>query len=150
MAWRSMFDRSCREQMLARLHRLTPDSQRRWGRMTAPQMIAHLTDQMHHALGDSPVEARPGILRWTLVRYASIYLLPWPRGRIKGPSEAFVTEPTTWSADIAVLEELVQRFAANEEGGSWPEHALLGRMSGRDWGVFVHKHFDHHLRQFGC
>jgi hypothetical protein len=75
--------------------------------MTASQMIAHLTDQMHHALGDSPVEARPGILRWTLVKYASIYILPWPKGRIKGPCEAFVTEPTTWSAEIAVLEELI-------------------------------------------
>ena len=65
MAWRSMFDPSCRDQMLVRLQRLTPDSPRRWGRMTASQMIAHLTDQMHHALGDSPVAARPGILRWT-------------------------------------------------------------------------------------
>lgn len=150
MAWRSMFDHTCREQMLARLRRLTPDSPRRWGRMTAPQMIAHLTDQMHHALGDSPVAARPGILRWRAVKYASIYILPWPKGRIKGPREAFVSEPTTWSADIAALEELIQRFVAHDQGGSWPEHALMGQMNGRDWGVFVHKHFDHHLRQFGC
>jgi hypothetical protein len=69
MARCSMFDSDCREQMLARLHRLTPESQRRWGRMSAPQMIAHLSDQMRHALGDVPVAARPGILRWAPVRY---------------------------------------------------------------------------------
>jgi len=150
MARCSMFNSDCREQMLARLHRLTPESQRRWGRMTAPQMIAHLSDQMRHALGDVPVAARPGILRWAPVRYASIYLLPWPKGRIKGPREAFVTPPSTWATDIAVLEGLLQRFVERGTEGSWPEHALMGRMSGRDWGVFVHKHFDHHFRQFGC
>jgi hypothetical protein len=117
--------------------------------MLAPQMVMHLTDQMHHALGDCPVKPRPGVLRWPFVRYASIYLLPWPKGRIKGPSEAFVSQPGTWDADVAGLEALVERFATRGPSGSWPDHALFGPMSGQDWGVFVHKHFDHHLRQFG-
>ena len=84
-----------------------------------------------------------------MVRYASIYLMPWPKGRIKGSREAFLTQPTAWEADVAALEGLVQRFVARGPGARWPEHALMGPMSGRDWGVFVHKHFDHHLRQFG-
>jgi hypothetical protein len=117
--------------------------------MTPAQMVAHLTDQMHHALGDSPVRARPGVLRWSVVRYASIYLLPWPKGRLKGPSEAFVTQPTSWEADVRGLEGLLERFATRGPAGQWADHALLGRMSGSDWGVFVHKHFDHHFRQFG-
>ena len=149
MLWRSMFDESCRQTMLDRLRSLRPDSPRRWGRMTAPQMIAHLIDQMHHALEDSPVRSRPGPLRWSLVRHAAIYLVPWPKGRIQGPSEAFLTQPTSWEADVLVLEALLRRFAARGPDGRWPEHALMGRMTGRDWGVFVHKHFDHHFRQFG-
>jgi hypothetical protein len=149
MIWRSLFDASCRQRMRDRLRSLKPDSPRRWGRMTAPQMIAHLTDQMRHALEDAPVRPRPGPLRWAVVRYASIYLVPWPKGRIRGPSEAFVTQPTSWEADVGALEELLRRFVARGPGAEWPEHALMGPMSGRDWGVFVHKHFDHHFRQFG-
>ncbi len=118
--------------------------------MSAPRMVAHLTDQMHHCLGDSPVAARPGKLRWAPVRYASIYLLPWPKGRIKGPPEAFTTQPISWEADVAKLEALLERLATRDVAGCWPDHALFGRMSGHDWGVFVHKHFDHHLRQFGA
>jgi hypothetical protein len=117
--------------------------------MTAAQMVAHLTDQMHHALGDCPVKARPGPLRSAAVRYAAIYLVPWPKGRVKGPPEAFTTRPTSWEADVGGLEELLGRFAARGPKGHWPDHALFGHMSGSDWGVFVHKHFDHHLRQFG-
>ncbi|HET7294707.1 MAG TPA: DUF1569 domain-containing protein [Vicinamibacteria bacterium] len=144
-----MFDEACRAAMLKRLGHLAPDAPRRWGRMSAAQMVAHLTDQMHHALGDSPVAPRRGVLRWPPVRYASIYLLPWPKGRIKGPSEAFLTQPTSWDEDVGTLVTLVERFAARGPGGRWPDHALFGGMSGTDWGVFVHKHFDHHLSQFG-
>ena len=144
-----MFDDSCREGILARLRRLRPEAPRRWGRMSAAQMIAHLSDQMRHALGDCPVAARPGPLRFPIVRYASIYVLPWPRGRIKGPPEAFTTRPTSWESDVGGLVTLLQRFAARGPAGRWPDHALFGHMRGPDWGVFVHKHFDHHLRQFG-
>jgi hypothetical protein len=150
MTWRTLFDEACREAMLGRLRGLKPDAPRRFGRMTAPQMVAHLTDQMHHALGDCPVEARRGPLRWPLVRYLSIYVVPWPKGRIKGPPEAFVTQPSAWESDLRALEELLDRFVARGPAGRWPDHALFGPMSGSDWGVFVHKHFDHHLRQFGA
>jgi len=148
--WRTMFDDSHRQRMLARLRDLRPDSERRWGRMTSPQMVAHLTDQMRHSLGDATVRARRGPLGWPPVRYASIYLLPWPKGRIRGPAEAFTTRPTAWEADVAGLERLVERFRARGPLADWPDHALFGRMTGRDWGVFVHKHFTHHLRQFGA
>lgn len=148
--WRSVFDDSCRRRLAARLESLRPDSPRRWGRMNARQMVAHLSDQMRHALGDSPVQARPGPLRWNLVRWLTIYLVPWPKGRIQGPPEAFATPPKDWHKDVAGLLKLLERFAARGPQADWPDHALLGPMSGRDWGVFVHKHFDHHLRQFGA
>jgi hypothetical protein len=146
---RTMFDARWRLDLLGRLRRLRPDAPARWGRMSAPQMIAHLSDQMRHTLGDVTPAPRPGPLRWPLVRQAVIHWLPWPRGRIQGPPEAFVTRPTTWGADLATLEALVERFAVRGPGGAWPDHALFGRMRGRDWGVFCYKHFDHHLRQFG-
>jgi hypothetical protein len=117
--------------------------------MNAPQMIAHLSDQMRHTLGDATAEAQPGVLRNPLVRYVVIYWLPWPKGRITGPPDAFVTRPTIWEADIATLITLVDRFVALRSERTWPDHAMLGAMTGRDWGAFCYKHFDHHLRQFG-
>ena len=150
MAFRpSMFDPRVRSAVAERIGALTPDAPRRWGKMTAPEMIAHLTDQMRHTLELSPVAARPGPMRWPPVRWALIYLIPWPRGRAQGPPEAFLTRPRSWPEDIAELQSLLERFAARGERSDWPDHALFGRMTGKDWGVFVYKHFDHHLRQFG-
>ena len=144
-----MFDSSARREIQDRLRSLRPDSPRRWGRMTAPRMVAHLGDQMRHTLGDTSCRPRRSLLRLPLLRYAAIYLLPWPRGRIQGPPDAFSTPPAEWESDIATLEALLERFAARDPHGSWPPHAMFGPMSGRDWGVFCYKHFDHHLRQFG-
>lgn len=147
--WPSMFDHTCRAKMIARLRALNPEAERLWGRMTAPQMVAHLSDQMRHCLGEGAPKPRPGLLRWAPVRLAAIYLLPWPKGKIKGPPEAFVSQPTSWNHDVSQLELLIERFATRDQNDVWPEHALFGHMTGRRWGVFVHKHFDHHFRQFG-
>ncbi len=145
----TMFDSSCHREMVSRLRRLRPDAQRLWGRMTAPQMVAHLRDQMRHCLGLAECAPQPGLFRTTIARKLVIYWLPWPRGRVKGPPEAFVTKPGEWKADLADLELLLQQFIARGPAGTWPEHARLGPMTGKDWGVFCHKHFNHHLRQFG-
>lgn len=145
----TLFESRDRVEILTRLRTLAPDAARRWGRMTAPQMIAHLTDQMGHTLGDRPCAPVQSLLRGALVRYLSIYWVPWPKGRIKGPPDAFVTKPTTWEADVGALEVLVERFAARAPSREWPDHALFGKMTGNDWGVFCYKHFNHHLSQFG-
>ncbi len=146
---RTMFDEATRREVIARIRGLTPDTPRRWGRMTAPRMVAHLTDQMTHCLGDVPCRPVPGILRWALLRHAAIYWIPWPKGRLQGPPDAFVTEPGVWESDVARLVSLLERFGAGDPAGAWPDHALFGPMRGSDWGFFCYKHFDHHLRQFG-
>lgn len=143
-------DRATRERIVDRLRALEPDSERRWGRMGAPEMVAHLTDQMTHTLGLVAVKAHRGPLRLPGVKYLSIYWVPWPKGRVHGPPEAFVTEPGTWREDLDRLVAMVEEFGERDEAGDWPAHALFGGMSGKDWGVFCHKHFDHHLRQFGA
>jgi hypothetical protein len=145
-----MFDPACHARIVARLRSLEPDAPARWGKMNAPRMIAHLTDQMTHTLGDVPVKPIPGPMRLPFVGHAIIYWIPWPKGRAKGPPEAFVTQPAEWDSDRARLESLLQRLVERGPGGTWPEHAKFGKMSGKDWGAFCAKHFDHHLRQFGC
>jgi len=145
---RTMFDPTSRAAVIERLHRLTPDAPHLWGRMSAPQMVAHLIDQMSHCLGDKPCAPDRTYRHWPLIRYAAIYWIPWPKGA-KGPPDAFVTKPTEWGADLSTLIGLLDRFGAKDPSGKWPEHAQFGPMSGKDWGFMCHKHFDHHLRQFG-
>jgi hypothetical protein len=145
----TFFDSADREAIVARLRDLRPDAERRWGKMTAPEVVAHLIDQMTLTLGIVPTRPRWNMMRLPGVKHLSIYWMPWPRGAVKGPPEAFVTAPASWSEDLERLIGYVGAFSEKTPEGEWPVHLLFGRMSGEDWGVFCHKHFDHHLRQFG-
>jgi hypothetical protein len=146
---RTMFDDGHRHELLDRLRHIGPSRQPRWGRMTAGQVLPHLIDQMRITLGELPCKPIPGPLRYSPLREAALYWLPWPKGVIKGPPEAFITAPGNWTNELDTLQTLVDRFVGRGPGGSWPDHPRFGRMNGRDWGVFCHRHFDHHVAQFG-
>ena len=116
---RTLFDEACRRDVLARLRHVRPDARPSWGRMTAPQMVAHLADQMRMTLGNGRwTRMPPAHLRWPGMKQAALYWLPWPKGAIQGPPEVFVTTPTDWDADIATVEALVARFVARGPGGT--------------------------------
>jgi hypothetical protein len=117
--------------------------------MNAKQMVCHLGDQLRITLGDIPTRPMPSPLRIPIVKQLVIDVLPWPKGRIIGPREAFVTSPAEWQRDITTLLELLERFAQESHRKDWPPHPMFGGMSASLWSRLTCRHFDHHLRQFG-
>jgi hypothetical protein len=104
--------------------------------MSAPQMIRHLIDAVES--GEHPTPAGT-VICW----------LPWPKARLRSPPELLSTKPTTWQADLATLAAAVERTAARDRTDPWPESAVFGRLSERQWGAPLRTHIDHHVRQFG-
>ena len=49
---RNLFDARVANQVKARLGKLEPQSERRWGKMTAAQMLAHCSVSMQWAVGE--------------------------------------------------------------------------------------------------
>jgi len=146
---RTLLDRECHARVLTRLRSLSPEAPARWGRLNAPRMLVHLSDQVRSTLGDVQVAPIPGVLRWPLVKQVVMYWLPWPKERIKGPPEMFLTPPGDWIADLATFESLLDRFVRDTRA-VWPDHPFFGAMTHRSWGRFCHRHIDYHLRQFGA
>jgi len=56
---KNLFDAAVTSQVQTRLGNLTPQSERRWGKMTAPQMLAHCSLSMQWALGEVVPEKAP-------------------------------------------------------------------------------------------
>ena len=70
-----------RAELLERLARLRPDSPRQWGRMSAPEMVCHLTDAFRMAMGDKEVSSASSVPQRTVVKWAALYLpVQWPTG----------------------------------------------------------------------
>jgi hypothetical protein len=146
---RSIWQDVARREVLRRLGTLTPTERARWGSMTAPQMVCHLSESMKMALGDLPCATKKTPLRHAPLKQLIVYIAPWPKGAPTAP-ELLARAPASWSSDVTELSTLIDRFAAHSDRSDWPEHPAFGRLSTRAWGRLVYRHVDHHLRQFGA
>jgi hypothetical protein len=141
-----------KDEILQRLKDVRPDSPARWGRMSAHQMVCHLSDAFFMATGEKRVSDATGFAQRTIVKWISLYgPLRWPAGIPTRPETDQLlggTSPGDFAADVSQLEALVQRVAA--ERVDWQPHPIFGRMSTAAWLRWGYLHTDHHLRQFGA
>ena len=141
-----------RQQLLQRLQRVAPESQRRWGKMTPHQMICHLTDSFKAGTGEKAVGASDNMLNRTLVKWIALYApVHWPHGvrtRPEMDQHAGGTKPVQFEPDRAALCDIIDRFSRQQRDFEWGSHPLFGRMPDRDWHRWGYLHVDHHLRQF--
>jgi len=147
----TLLDPAARAEILRRIEPLTPEK-RRWGRMTAHQMLCHLSDACRAALGERRVPVIGTLWERTAIRWIAIHTnLEWPQGVRTVPEadqEIGGTRPTEFARDVDELRRLIQRFNGAEAQLSG-DHPLFGALSAAEWGRFSYRHADHHLRQFG-
>ncbi|MDH3206518.1 MAG: DinB family protein [Gemmatimonadota bacterium] len=137
---------------MARIASVTPDSPRRWGRMSAHGMICHLTDAFAACMGDRPVTDRTNLVGRTFMRLVANTLpVPWPKGIPTMPEcdqEADGTPPAEFKADLNELLGTTQAFVDRLDPAAMT-HPVFGRMSAGERGRWGYRHLDHHARQFG-
>jgi hypothetical protein len=141
------------QELLHRIKNVRPDSPRKWGRMSAPQMICHLADSFRMATGEKAVTASPALRDRTIIKWIALHLpLAWPEGTIRTvpevDQEVGGTAPTEFARDVAELETRLRAFAGRR-GATSPPHPIFGRLSESQWLRWGYLHVDHHLRQFG-
>ena len=147
---RSLWNDVDRRNLLGRLDRLSPNMKPLWGRMSAGQTVAHLSDWMRMAIGAIRVESRKTPFRFPIIRQLVLYVIPLPKN-LPTARELQKSEPGTWNDDIRDLKDLVRRAVEKhgDRNARWPEHPALGPVHDKGWGVLGYRHTDHHLRQFG-
>jgi hypothetical protein len=139
---------SDKEEIVRRVAALRPESPRRWGKMSAHQMVCHLSDSFRRALGEKHGSALPPrkLLKW-LALYVPFH---WPKGvktRPEMDQEIGGTRPGEFQSDRQELLRLLDRFTS-QPAESLAPHPMFGKMSDKEnmrWGYL---HMDHHLRQF--
>jgi hypothetical protein len=147
---KSLYAPSERQQILERLGQLQAGATRQWGKMDAAQMCAHCVAALEVAAGD--VVKEHGFLGKVLGRFVKGSLLgdkPFSKNSPTDPT-FIVTDPRDFEKERARLAAIVQRFGeAGASAANGRMHSFFGRLKGDEWGVLMHKHLDHHLRQFG-
>jgi hypothetical protein len=136
-----------------RLKMVRPDSARGWGRMTAHQMVCHLSDAFRLVTHQKAASPATGLVQSTFIKWIALYTpLPWPAGvptRPEMDQEFGGTKPGDFAADLAELEALLETVTSPASDYEWPVHPIFGRMSQAACLRWAYRHVDHHLRQFG-
>jgi hypothetical protein len=151
---KSLLDPDGRASIDARLALLRPDSQRRWGRMNASQMICHLTDSFRGSMGEmggGAVPRRTTLFGRTVMKWWALNL-PWPHGirtARAADQERDGTRPTSFESDMATLKATTDRFVSSLPALSLRSHYFFGKLSEAEWARWGYQHVNHHLRQFG-
>jgi hypothetical protein len=140
-----------RNEVLNRLIKLHPDTQRCWGTMSVHQMVCHLSDSFRASLGEKYISPSSTVFKRTLFKWVALWApVPWPRGvktRPEMDQKQGGTPPAEFASDLEKLRILFERFCASE--GQFAPHAMLGKMSRSERMRHAYLHIDHHLRQFG-
>jgi len=133
--------------------RVSPGLKPLWGRMTAHQMICHLSDSFLVPMGAKAADMAGSPLQRTVVKFLALYApVKWPAGVKTRPEvEQGVggTAPGEFESDRRSLIEVVERFAATDRDFEWAPHPIFGKLSESEWLRWGYLHADHHLRQFG-
>jgi len=64
-----------------RIKQLKPQAPARWGKTTAPRVLAHLVDVLAAPLSEAPVAAKGGLLTSSTLRWLYLQGMPCPDGK---------------------------------------------------------------------
>ena len=138
-----------------RLRAVRADSVGRWGRMSAHQMVCHLSDGSRLLTGELLSPLAPSPLPRAVMKLVALYVpVRWPTGVPTTPeldqAAGNGTRPVNFAADVTELERLLAAIAAERSGRlTGIVHPIFGPMSEPAWLRWAYLHADHHLRQFG-
>ena len=139
------------QELKDRMARLQPDTPRLWGKMTPAQAMAHCTIGMELACGDRhPPRMFIGRLIGGLIKPKAFQ----PSEPMRRNSPTIPGFQVADDRDLAVecdkLARAIDRFySAGPSGCTSHPHSFFGQLSPDEWSMWMYKHIDHHLQQFG-
>lgn len=147
---KNLFNQKDTYEIITRLHKLNPSSQRLWGKMEVDQMLAHCRKTLEMATGDKIL---PRVFIGRLIGRLFVKELynekPFSKN---GPTDKAlkITNRRNFETEKNKLLKYIEKFqAGGEEKCTTYPHPFFGKVTPREWSIGMYKHLDHHLRQFG-
>ena len=144
---KDMFDPAVKQEIVDRINKLTPETQRRWGKMNVAQMMAHCQLPIKAAYGTHKVEGS-FLLRLFGPMFKSVLYnsRPYKKG-LPTDTSYVIADEKDFEKEKTELLELISQFEENRIITT--PHPVFGKMTKDQWSKATWKHLDHHLQQFG-
>lgn len=149
MEIKNLFDTAVKQEIINRLNKLSPQSQRQWGKMDVAQMLAHLQVPIGVAMGTHTVKGNLLMkLILPLFKKKLYDEKPWKQGLPTDKTFIMTGKTKDFELERNKLMDMVSRFT--EANMVNEKHPIFGRLTKEQWSKATWKHIDHHLKQFGA
>ncbi len=147
---KNLFGQQAYNEITERMNKLTPQSQRQWGKMDVAQMLAHCKEAFKVPLSDKPLKRTfMGLLLGGMIKHKLYNDDPWKQSLPTAP-QFIIKDSRNFENEKKELQALVDKFYNSIPAEiEKVTHPMFGKFTGEQWGKAMYKHLDHHLMQFG-
>jgi hypothetical protein len=139
-----------KESLLLRIDKLTPTTQRLWGKMNVNQGLHHMMLGFKIPLGELTEPSKGGKIQQRLFKWM-LLSVPAPKGKAETfPSMNTVNlgiDPVNFEKERTQLRSYIEKFVNTPS--YVPNNPRGGPFTRENWGRLMYNHTDHHLKEFG-
>lgn len=151
MALLNIFDRNISGNVIQRIEQLKPTTQPGWGKMNAPQMLAHcnVTYEMVYDAKHAAPNFFVKLILKAFVKKLVTNEVPYKRSSQTAPAFLITTEKDFEAEKKRLIDHIKRTQELGEAHFDNKESLSFGKLNKAEWNNMFYKHLDHHLGQFG-
>ena len=148
----NVFDAKDAQEYINRINNLTPETPRKWGKMSADQVLAHLNVAYDLTFTPEKFPKPSFIAKFLLSRFVKPKItneIPYKQSLPTSPA-FIIADERNFEEEKAKLIGNIQRVQQlGREAFEGKENINFGKMTAQGWNNMFAKHLNHHLEQFG-
>ena len=148
----NVFDAKDAQEYINRINNLTPETQRKWGKMSVNQVLAHLNVAYDLTFMPEKFPKPSFIAKFLLSRFVKPKItneIPYKQSLPTSPA-FIIADERNFEEEKAKLIGNIQRVQQlGKEAFEGKENINFGKMTAQGWNNMFAKHLNHHLEQFG-
>ena len=148
----NIFTKDVSDEIIGRINKLAPDSQRLWGKMDVAKMLAHccVTYEMVYEPEKHP-KPNPvmGLILKFLVKRVVVGEKPFKKNNPTGPQFIMKSEKDFEPEKARLIAYIEKTQTLGESEFEGKKSASFGALTKTEWNNMFYKHLNHHLSQFG-
>ena len=148
----NVFDAQDAQEYINRINNLTPETQRKWGKMSVDQVLAHLNVAYDLTFTPEKFPKPNFIAKFLLSRFVKPKItneIPYKPSLPTSPAFIIANERNFEEEKAKLIGNIQRVQQLGREAFEGKENINFGKMAAQDWNNMFAKHLNHHLEQFG-
>ncbi len=148
----NVFDAKDAQEYINRINNLTPETQRKWGKMSVDLGLAHFNLANDRTFTPAKFTKPTFLAKFLLSRFVKPKItneIPYKQSLPTSPA-FIIADERNFEEEKAKLIGNIQRVQQlGREAFEGKENINFGKMTAQCWNNMFAKHLNHHLEQFG-